>query len=230
MQNISLNTANRRVYEVARIVKPFPVDANWDKEPWQSIHPLTVNQPMGPRPEHFPEVMAKLAYDREAIYVIFRVKDKYVRAVAGNYQGKVYEDSCVEFFFTSGTDVSAGYFNLEMNCGGQALFHHQKVPRKDPVSISPDDFSGVEIAHTMPEIVEPEIKKPVTWFVEYRIPYSILEHYAAVVRPSPGAQWKANFYKCADKTSHPHWLTWSAVDLPEPDFHQPDFFGTLKFR
>jgi len=42
--------------------------------------------------------------------------------------------------------------------------------------------------------------------------------------------WRANFYKCADSTSHPHWLTWSPVDHPTPHFHLPAFFGTLEFE
>ena len=44
-----------------------------------------------------------------------------------------------------------------------------------------------------------------------------------------GQTWRANFYKCADASVFPHWLTWSRVGLPEPDFHQPAFFGTLEF-
>ena len=80
----------------------------------------------GEQPVHFPRVQAKLAYDAAALYVIFQVADRYVRATAENYQDQVCEDSCVEFFFTPGEDISHGYFNLEVNCGGTVLFHHQK--------------------------------------------------------------------------------------------------------
>ena len=38
---------------------------------------------------------------------------------------------------------------------------------------------------------------------------------------------RANFYKCGDKTAHPHYLSWSPIDTPKPDFHRPDFFGEL---
>ena len=40
---------------------------------------------------------------------------------------------------------------------------------------------------------------------------------------------RANFYKCADRTAHPHFLAWNRVDAPAPDFHRPDFFGELIF-
>ena len=38
---------------------------------------------------------------------------------------------------------------------------------------------------------------------------------------------RANFYKCGDKTAHPHYVSWSPIDTPKPDFHRPDFFGEL---
>ena len=40
---------------------------------------------------------------------------------------------------------------------------------------------------------------------------------------------RANFFKCADKAAHPHFLSWNPIDVPTPDFHRPDFFGELRF-
>jgi hypothetical protein len=116
-----------------------------------------------------------------------------------------------------------------MNCIGTALFHFHDAAKDSVIRIPASDFAEVKVAHSIPSVVDPEIKTPLTWTVEYRIPFSILDKYFDVTHPTPGAQWKANFYKIADDTSHPHWLTWSIVDLPEPDFHQPKFFGTLEF-
>ena len=39
----------------------------------------------------------------------------------------------------------------------------------------------------------------------------------------------ANFYKCADATSMPHYVTWNPVLTDKPDFHRPEFFGELIF-
>ena len=36
-----------------------------------------------------------------------------------------------------------------------------------------------------------------------------------------------NFYKCADETMNPHFVSWSPIDLPEPNFHCPEFFGEI---
>jgi hypothetical protein len=56
-----------------------------------------------------------------------------------------------------------------------------------------------------------------------------MEKYSTFVKPAPGVKWRANLYKCADATSHPHWLTWSKVDYNRPNFHLPDYFGELEF-
>jgi hypothetical protein len=216
--------------QILKLTQEINMDARWDKRPWREAPALQIDQYCGERPDHFPCVQAWLAYDDQALYAIFQVQDRYVRALAAHYQDQVSEDSCVEFFFTPGQDISQGYFNLEVNCGGTALFYHQKGRKIDDRPISKTDFAQVQMAHTLPKIVEPEIEEPVTWAVEYRLPFSILSNYAQVHRPAPGVKWRANLYKCADHSSHPHWLSWSPVDTPQPDFHRPEFFGTLLFQ
>lgn len=171
----------------------------------------------------------KIAYDDTAIYVMFRVVDRYVRAVAAGHQDNVWQDSCVEFFFTPGADLSRGYFNLEMNCGGTMLFHFQPGAGKDRIVIPKSECDRIRSAHSLPRIVDPEIEEPVTWTVEYWLPIPLLKRYCQVSTPAPHVTWRANFYKCADKTSHPHWLTWSPVNFPKPNFHLPQSFGILEF-
>ncbi len=217
-------------YKVARLTKAPVIDAKWDKLPWTGIAPGQVARHMGPAPAHAPRTEFKAAYDDAALFLIFRVEDRFVRAVAGAHQDPVCRDSCVEFFFSPGTDVDGGYFNLEMNCGGTMLFHFQRVPRKDPQPMPESACRRVSIAHSMPARVDPELPGPVTWVVEYRLPLEVLAGYREVAKPAPGVEWRANFYKCADDTSHPHWLTWAPVSRPKPDFHVPDSFGVLEFE
>ena len=91
-------------------------------------------------------------------------------------------------------------------------------------------LDNIEIATSLPSLIENEIVEPTSWTLEYKLPISILGKYTNVAKPAPGIKWKANFYKCGDKTSHPHWLTWSFVDKPNPNFHSPSFFGVLAFE
>jgi len=215
---------------VSRINSPMTIDANWDKPVWKDIETIVLKNYMGEKPAHFPTVHAKLAYDNENIYIIWKVDDQYIRAVAEEDQGPVFRDSCVEFFFIPDNLAGTEYFNLEMNCGGTMLFHHQDFNKDGSVNISKDDISQMKVAHSMPRLIKKEIKEETTWYLEYAIPFSILTNYYNLEFPESGTVWRANLYKCADDTSQPHWLTWSKVDYPEPRFHMPEFFGTLVFE
>ena len=209
----------------------FPMEgATWDEFPWKGIPSERIRNHMGKKPDHFPKAEVKIAYNDMAVFLMFRVEDRYVRATAAAHQDYVYKDSCVEFFFAPGSDLSKGYFNLEMNCGGAMLFHFQMQPRKERIVIPESQYRKITIHHSLPRIVDPEIEEPVTWTVAYSIPLSLLRRYCQVVAPAPQVLWRVNFYKCADGTSHPHWLTWSPVDLPEPNFHYPQSFGLLQFE
>lgn len=208
----------------------FSSALNWGAGFWNKTEIVRLKNYMGEKPEFSPDTRIKLKYDKDNLYVIFRVKDHYVRAVAGKTNGKVYEDSCVEFFFTPGPDINRGYFNLEVNCKGVYLMQYHKDNGKDQGFVDLNDSRQIEISHSLHENVENEITEPVTWYIEYRIPYSILSKYILVDTPAPGVHWRANFYKCGDKTSHPHWLTWAPVMYPEPKFHLPEYFGWLEFN
>lgn len=215
---------------VRRLANPPKAGTDWNKPPWQEISAEPIRHYMGERPDHFPKTEVKIAYNDMAIYVMFRVEDRYVRAIAAKHQDSVCGDSCVEFFFAPGSDVSKGYFNFEMNCGGTMLFHFNSGVKKERIEIPGSDCEKIATAHSLPRIVDPEIRESVTWTVEYSIPIALLSKYCQVSMPKPHSLWRANFYKCADSTSHPHWLTWSPVDYPKPNFHLPQSFGVLEFE
>lgn len=217
-------------YTVKRLSSNIKIDANWDKPAWAKIKAQSLDLFMGDKPQHMPKTQFKVAYDDQNIYVIFKVDDQYVRAVAEGYQSSVCLDSCAEFFFNPSTDIDNGYFNVEINCGGTMLLCHQLGRGKNIVPVENEDLDKIEIAHSLPIMVTEEITEPTTWTLEYRIPVSMLTKYSKVTPPAPGVNWKANFYKCGDKTSQPHWLTWNLVDRPQPDFHVPEFFGDLIFE
>ena len=202
---------------------------DWEGPAWRRVPCAVLEHYMGSKPSHFPCVQVKLTHDDYGLHVLFRVEDRYVMAVAQRHQDDVWKDSCVELFFTPGPDTSPGYFNLEMNCGGIMLFHFQPGSGGKRVIVPERDCSAIPCRRSLPRTVDPEMPEPVTWLVEYTVPFSLLENFCPTVRPTHGTTWRANFYKCADASSHPHWLTWAPVTFPRPNFHLPEFFGTLVF-
>jgi hypothetical protein len=171
-----------------------------------------------------------MIYDADNVYVIFRVKDQFVKSIVTEYNGNVSGDSCVEFFFSPDSAEPLKYFNLEINAGGTPLIFYVTKALTEFVKLQAPDIKQIEIAHSLPSVVDPQIAEPVTWTIEYRIPLSMLKKFSNVTNPAPGVIWKANFYKTGSRTSNPNYITWNFVDNPRPNFHLPQFFGVLKFQ
>jgi len=218
------------VYQISPFNENPVIDADWNKSFWINTESICLENYMGSYPEHFPDTKVRMRYNADYLYLIFRVSDQYVRAVAKKTNGKVWQDSCVEFFFTPGKESKNGYFNLETNCKGVLLMQYHDLKRHKEGFVDTADCAKIKIAYSLKENAEKEIREPVVWTLEYLIPVSILSKYMEVENPCTGRKWRANFYKCADSTSHPHWLTWAPVDNPTPKFHLPEFFGWLEFK
>ena len=220
---------NSRMYSVKMLKTPMKIDGNWNKAQWLSVKPIELTNYMGKIPPFRPIVHAKMMYDEGNLYVIFQVNDRYVRSVIEEYNGPVSTEACVEFFFSPDTNFPDRYFNLEINAGGTPLMGYHIFPQKESQTFSIEDLKKIEIAHSLPKKVDPEIDKPVIWTVEYRLPLSVLEKFSTISHPKPGVIWRANFYKTASESSNPHYITWSLVGNVVPNFHLPRFFGKIKF-
>jgi len=208
---------------------PVRIDADWGKPVWQDVEPIEVGTAHWPvQTEHLPNTQVKMQYDPENLYVIFRVRDRYVRAAATDIHGEVWKDSCVEFFFAPYGKAGTSYFNLEVNCCGVPLMQHHDGPRAGTCFLDVEQCRKIEIAASQGPIKN-EITEPTIWTLEYRLPFEILKQYPEVEKPAAGVRWRGNFYKCADSSSHPHWMAWSVIDREQPDFHRPECFGVLKF-
>jgi hypothetical protein len=226
------------VYEIKRATVTPELAGKWDGEAWRSANDLRVDHfyPLAEKPSpdaHRPLTRARVLYDDKGIYVHFLVNDRYVRCIETKYHGKVWEDACAEFFVQPKAD--RGYFNFEINCAGTMLLsYHENPAYKGPVtregeSVPEDLASQVKIFHSVPGPVDPENPNPLTWQIEYFIPYTLFETYVGPIGNVKGQTWQANFYKCAENNSHPHWASWSTI-WGKLDFHQPEYFGLIRFE
>jgi hypothetical protein len=221
-------------YTITRATLPLgSPTADWDSPVFRQAETLEVANYPWPDSGHRPVTNARFVYDDEFLGISFRVEDRYIRAVAQKFQDSVCLDSCVEFFVSPLPDSEA-YFNFEVNCGGTILVMRIPSPQereegKENVDVSDSDGATILVAHSMPHIVEPEITEPTVWTLEYHIPLGLFASYFGSDKPVAGTAWKANVYKCADLTSHPHWGSWAPLDTPGPGFHQPNSFQSFLF-
>ncbi|HBG28011.1 MAG TPA: diguanylate cyclase [Phycisphaerales bacterium] len=214
-------------YIVKSTTEKLDISGGWDNFIWKKVEVMEIKNYMGARPAHFPKTQFKLLYDNDNLYVFFRVEDQYVKCVAERIHSNVCCDSCVEFFFSPYNSLMENYFNLEINCGGTPLLHYGSKTNRQPLSDL--DCKKIKIYHSLPKLIKVEIIEPTEWFLQYRIPFEVIEKYSMIDHPADGVIWRANFFKCASKTSHPHWLTWSKVNSPKPQFHLPEYFGEIRF-
>ncbi|MDY7009218.1 MAG: carbohydrate-binding family 9-like protein, partial [Planctomycetota bacterium] len=68
------------------------------------------------------------------------------------------------------------------------------------------------------------------WWLAAAIPFAVISQIAGrKIAPKSGTHWRANFYRCGGKTD-PQAACWNPIDLPEQDYHRPEFFGNLSFE
>ncbi len=220
-------------YQVQRAAQCPELKGMWDGPVWGPVEPIDINIFRPESSDHHPIVQAKLLYDERAIYGIYNVVDKYVRAVHTTYQSQVCRDSCVEFFVHPKPEL--GYFNFEFSgCGALLVYYVSDCTKRADgdfvkrVQLTEEDGNLVSIYTSLPCPVEPEIQQDTTWQLEFSIPIALLERYVGELGDPAGQTWRANLYKCGDETSHPHWASW--MPLTQTNFHMPQHFGELVFE
>ena len=137
----------------------------------------------------------------------------------------MWEDSCCEFFFQpEGGNV---YYNVETNCAGTVLVGCGET-REAREAAPAEVLNAISRWSSLGRAPFAERIEPTTWHMALIIPTGTAFH--SQIATLDGARMKANFYKCGDKLQTPHFLSWNRIDLPSPNFHRPDFFGTLEFE
>lgn len=165
---------------------------------------------------HLPDVKVYMGYCDQRLWLHYTVYNDFVRAVCRQDQDPVWQDSCVEFFVKQG-DI---YHNFEFNSLGVCLsaFGPDRIARE-----------RLDNEHMAQILRFPSIKMenlpsdsfPTNWSLTVAIALDL-------IGVNAGSQFLVNFYKCGDKTKVPHYISWSAIATPSPDFHQPGYFAPVE--
>lgn len=165
-----------------------------------------------------------IAHSDTAIYIDFFVRCNYLRAVNYLNNSSVHQDSCVEFFIQP-DPADPHYFNFEFNCIGTPDVA-RRLGRNEFERFTDDQLALIRRIPSCGTKPFEELEGMFSWNLLVVIPFDLIG--------LAGAQFpvtvRGNFYKCADMTTVPHFLSWSPVETPEPDFHRPEFFGNLTFE
>lgn len=178
-------------------------------------------------PNEFPRILpvsVHIAHDNEKLYLYYQVEGEELRAVNTKDFGSVWEDSCVEFFVQRKGEKN--YRNFEFNVLGVLLAANHET-KEISTRLSQQIMASIVRFTTIRHYDESEFELS-DWTLYAEIPKEAIG-FSSDEKLSQQVI-GANFYKCGDKTSEPHFISWNSIDLPTPNFHVPEFFGELTFE
>lgn len=206
-------------------------DFKWDSDTWSKVAQVEIENFRPESKGHKPETSAKMLYTLGGFAVLFKVNDRYIKCTRSGHQSEVWKDSCVEFFMSP--DIQQGYMNFEFNCCGwcraSVIRDNERTEEgfKDFMLLSEAEINKLIIHHSITELIEEEILEPTEWTLGFYVPFTLVSKYFENFEITERTHWRANFYKCGDETSQPHWASWSPVK--RLDFHRPEEFGKITF-
>ena len=174
--------------------------------------------------DYKPDVNFAMAYTDDEILLKFDVTEQWFKAEKTETNQEVYEDSCVEFFVSPSDDRI--YYNLEFNGIGTCLMG-AGTGRNDRKRADPEVISKIRRKTSAGHKSVSEKKGKFFWTITIAIPLNVFSLHE--IKNLTGKTFRANFYKCGDKLTVPHYLTWSPIGTENPDYHRPEYFGLLKF-
>ena len=209
IQNVSLYET---VADKIKVLNEAGAVAEIDQVNWKDQFPVEL------------PVTVRVAHDKQKLYLLYNITGEQLRAVNTKDFGSVWEDSCVEFFMQR--EGQSGYINFECNVLG-ALLSRKHESRDKAVSQSDDIMASISRFSTINHRYE-NGEQVSDWTMYLEIPKKALGF--ADSESLSGQKIRANFYKIGDKTPEPHYISWSPINLPEPNFHVPQFFGLLELE
>lgn len=172
---------------------------------------------------YVPDVSFSVLHDGETIYLRYTVEERSVAAVAAHDNGEVWLDSCVEMFCSFD---GVGYYNLETNAAGRVLLSY-RVPGEEKIMADSAHLSSIGRYPSLGDTPFAERSEQTRWSLMLTIPKSVF--FRNDIGSLCGVDATANFYKCGDNLQIPHFVSWSPIDHPKPNFHLPQYFGRVHF-
>ncbi len=171
-----------------------------------------------------PGASFSIARSATHLFVSFLVSEKSIRAAVTEDNGPVYQDSCVEFFVQ--IPGQKCYYNFETSCIG-VMHAAKRMSRSDKVQFPADTMSRIIRYSSLPKepFEEKFSEEGFKWNVIIGIPFDII----GLDSSQLPEKIMGNFYKCGDKLSDPHYISWNRIKISKPDFHRPDYFGEIEF-
>lgn len=171
-----------------------------------------------------PITLFNIARSNDSMFIKYSVRGSMLRAIYSNDLDPVNEDSCVEFFCK--LPESEGYMNFEFNCIGTCNAAKRKSKTEGVVRYTLDELAQIKRYPSIGRRAFNEMEGMFEWELTVKIPFKLM----GIDPNNLPEKILGNFYKCADGTDSPHYVSWSPIKTEKPNFHCPEFFGELIFE
>lgn len=165
-----------------------------------------------------PATLGRLCAVRDGgIYYRAYSAETQLRAECTGRDEPVYEDSCLELFINPCPELSDCYINVEVNPNGAFLcqFGSDRENRR----------WVRELTELSPKIET--FREESGWGITVSLGEDFLRALYGEEYHTQARTMRGNFYKCGDKTAHPHYGAFSPVDTLPPGFHNPACFADI---
>ena len=206
---------------IARYVGHPISESDFDNESWQQCEPISIEHywsgEAAVRDRH---AEARICWSDEALQVRFVGVQREPLIVSANPQtdkktlGLWDRDVC-EIFLAPDAANPSRYFEFEAAPTGEWIDLGIVVR---PAGREPD-WDLVSGLKTASKLEEDRL------FVGMRIPWS-----EAIPKPKPDDSWRVNLFRCVGPEAPERYLAWQPTGTPEPNFHVPEAFGSLRFE
>ncbi|GHU61725.1 hypothetical protein FACS1894123_01530 [Bacteroidia bacterium] len=171
-----------------------------------------------------PDVTFRIAHTGKHILLNYKVEESDITAVCDSDNGKIWEDSCVEFFISFNDDNF--YYNIECNCIGKILVG-TGAGKNNRSHVSANLLNRIDRWSSLGDLPVKNLSGK--WELSLIIPIEVFLQNSGITEFT-NIQAKGNFYKCGDNLKTPHFLSWNSIQSESPNFHLPAFFGALLFE
>jgi len=206
---------------IARHVSPPINTSDFDNSFWQDCDPIAIEHYWSGEPAS-PDrhAEARVCWSDDALHVRFQGVQREPLIVSDNPQtdkktlGLWDRDVC-EIFLAPFPDNPARYFEFEAAPTGEWI--------DLGITIKPNgretDWDFVSHFKTSAKLEKEQL------LIGMNIPWS-----ESIPKPKHGDLWRVNLFRCVGPEAPDRYLAWQPTRTPEPNFHVPEVFGTLKFE
>lgn len=200
--------------------KPISVD-QFDQEAWKSCQPVKIEHYWSGEPAPATRhAEARICWSDEALHVRFVCEQHEPLNVSPDPKtdqktlGLWDRDVC-EIFLAPDPEHLERYFEFEASPTGEWV-DLGIVVTSTGRETDWDYKSGMSTAAAL---------QAETLIVGIRVPWS-----DSIPKPDKGDIWRVNVFRCVGPEAPERYLAWRPTRTPEPNYHVPDVFGSLRFE